>query len=601
MQWGNRIVRVLGAGAVLFAATPAVAIGASPLEAPVAAPTCTLSDPILLPGGSLPSSSQLGMSATTNRYGGGPAFVGQSDGLTSRRAFAVTVANTTSGTAARTLYDVTDVTFGAYLVPNIRGFAAREAIWSGTDGAWVTQTGFPTGWLGRNPVPVGSTLEVFDSGVYNTATANYDLGAALTAATTADDLAPQIPLTGTYTGPDAGWTLSYAWDNTAGKQPVLSREVAAEIAPGASALISYGLAQERPVNTGDYAYNLLTASTARICLPAPTVDGWAVPSIDGLGTITGTGTYAGDRIDVTDAAGTVIGTVIVSADLTWSLDLAGPLAAGSHLFTATETDVAWSTDAEPLTGTSAPADHPVGTPALTATITDADGQTSPAAPRIRTTADGYQLTFTVANTGSAVATSVTLGAITVDGVTVDNVSCSPEVTAGTPTLKPGEKATCTGDLSTLPAGDTVTVAIHPTATSPVIDGTLAADAVYAAVYEVPAGSSGPSTSVPTSDDPTDEPTGTKPTGVTSTSTSTPSGTTGSTDISVDPSSTEVTTSAGSTTTEASEIDTSTPTSTTPVLASTGAGPSAELAVIALLLIAVGFGMTRLARYGKHSH
>ncbi|RIJ70327.1 LPXTG cell wall anchor domain-containing protein [Nakamurella silvestris] len=622
MQLKNRLLRAFGAALVLAAAIPAVGnadpVGAVAFKAAgsAAAAACVLSDPVLLPGDSLPATSALGTSATTNRYGGGPAFVGQPDGLTSRRAFAVTVANTTSGTAARTLHDVTSVIFGAYLVPNIRNFSAREAIWSPADQAWVTQTGFPTGWAGRNPIPEGSTLQLFDSGIYNAGTANYDIGAPLTASTAADSLSPLIPLTGTYTGTDAGWGLTYAWDNTAGRQPVLTRTVADQIAPGTNALITYGFAQERPVNTGDYAYNLLTATTARICLPAPTVDGWTAPSIDGLGIVTGTGTYTGDQIEIRDEAGTVIGTAVVGTDLTWSLVLTEPLHSGSHLFTATETDVAWSTDAQPLTGTSAPADHPVGTPALTAAITDADGVASPAAPRVRATPDGYKITFTVTNTGTAIATDVTLGTVpvTADGapVTVENVSCVPDIVDGDVTLAPNEVAVCTGDLSDLPADTVVTVDIHPTATSPVIDGSVSADAEYAAVYIAPvitttpteSETTGPSTSV----EPTETTTGpstTEPTETKATETTEPS------TIDVEPSGTGRPTTGDptttvDTTTSSSDVPTATSTTNyeiTPTTAptvtthlpNTGAGNAAGLSIAGLLLLGAGIGISLLAR------
>ena len=487
----RRAAAVVAAGLVALATLPMstpLAVAADPVPSP-----CELSKPLYF-GGDATAKPGLKTvwkwrNSTTGAAAGPPV---QNVGDYSLRSFARTLTNTTSGNAARELHDVTAYYSATQMAATVNHLNYLQAPWDAQYGAFVTQGEFPAGWEGRVTPPAGSTVEIYDAGAWDGSA--YILGTKMTASVPAESV--PVPLTG---------TAAIPYDNTGQRLPV--RAVASTLALGQTLTYTTGVSQENPTApNGSYTIFMVDDFTAKICLPTPTVAGWKATSVDGLGTVTGTGSYPGDDITVTTAAGTVLGTATVNADLTWTLTLTSPLPSGPNPLTATETDASYSTPTQPLRGTSAPAPHPVGTPALSATITDAQGATTSEAPRIVTTADAYPVTFTLTNTGTANVTHVHLAAPSASGLTLTAPVCSPDVTGDAVTLAPGATASCTATLSGLTADAPGTISITADGASPVSESGVSATAGYWVQFRVPQPTPSPTPSPTTTPTPTASPT-----------------------------------------------------------------------------------------------
>ncbi|MFZ2479184.1 MAG: hypothetical protein WAW78_00805 [Propioniciclava sp.] len=465
----------------------------APAAEPEPAATCELSAPLYFGGDATDNAALTGVWTWRNSTTGtaGPAWAVAGDYHT--RSFLRTLTNTSSGNAARDLHHVTAYYPTAQLAPTISGGAYRQSVWDATYGAFVSQGTFPTGWSGRVTPPAGSTVEVYDAGSWDGT--SYVRGSKITSTVAAES----VPIPLSRTSP-----ITY---NIAGQQ-VPTRLVQETLSVGQTVSYTTGVAQERPTNSGTYGLYLLDDFTASICLPKPTVTEWSDTSADGLGTVSGTGSSPGDSVTVTAAGGAVIGTATVGPDLTWAFPLTTPLSAGPNPLTATETDTSYSTESQRLQGTSAPAAHPVGTPTLTATITDSEGGTTADAPRTVSSDAAYAVTFTVTNTGTAIATDVTLGAATTAGLSLSSPVCSPDITQSGVTLAPNASATCTATISGLTSGTTGTLSVAPTATSPVISGSVSTSAGYWVTLRTPepTPTPEPTTPQPTTPAPTPEPT-----------------------------------------------------------------------------------------------
>lgn len=109
------------------------------------------------------------------------------------------------------------------------------------------------------------------------------------------------------------------------------------IAPEESASGSYIIRMDRPVVGGSwYGFANLEVVVAQTCLPDPTIDSWV--SEDGMTGLTGTGDYEGDTIEIRTAAGDLIGTTTVNADLAWSFQQTEAFPVGVTELIVTETD-----------------------------------------------------------------------------------------------------------------------------------------------------------------------------------------------------------------------------------------------------------------------
>jgi hypothetical protein len=125
--------------------------------------------------------------------------------------------------------------------------------------------------------------------------------------------------------------------------PVIERPMANKLEPGET---SSGLKNHFYIDAGNLSMNdpgIFTWSyfTAQVCAPIPTIVGTTVvlapdeePPVQ---TITGTGTYVGDQIEVFDPDGNSIGTTVVLDDHTWSLP-GVTIPIGTHTYSVSETD-----------------------------------------------------------------------------------------------------------------------------------------------------------------------------------------------------------------------------------------------------------------------
>ncbi|HNI71042.1 MAG TPA: hypothetical protein PLO27_06950, partial [Marmoricola sp.] len=125
--------------------------------------------------------------------------------------------------------------------------------------------------------------------------------------------------------------------------PVTEKFMASKLEPGET---SAGLKNHFYINAGGLNMNhigIFTWSyiTAQVCAPIPTIQGTTVvlpPNAEPpVQTITGTGTYVGDEIEVFDEEGNSVGKTVVLDDHTWSLPgITIPI--GTHTYSVKETD-----------------------------------------------------------------------------------------------------------------------------------------------------------------------------------------------------------------------------------------------------------------------
>jgi hypothetical protein len=125
--------------------------------------------------------------------------------------------------------------------------------------------------------------------------------------------------------------------------PTTERFMASKLEPGET---TSSLENHFYIETGSHDIDgmaLFTWSyiTGQVCAPLPTIVGTTVVLAPGeeppVQTITGTGTYVGDQIEVFDPEGNSIGTTIVLDDNTWSLP-GVTIPIGTHTYSVSETD-----------------------------------------------------------------------------------------------------------------------------------------------------------------------------------------------------------------------------------------------------------------------
>ncbi|HNN48685.1 MAG TPA: hypothetical protein PKM12_06910 [Marmoricola sp.] len=155
---------------------------------------------------------------------------------------------------------------------------------------------------------------------------------------TVADLSPEPPPVMNYGAPHAPATGTLS-----DSDPVTIRPMASKLEPGET---TAGLKNRFYINAGNLNMNdpgLFTWSyiTAQVCAPIPTIVGTTVvlapneePPVQ---TLTGTGTYVGDQIEVFDPDGNSIGTTVVLDDHTWSLP-GVTIPIGTHTYSVSETD-----------------------------------------------------------------------------------------------------------------------------------------------------------------------------------------------------------------------------------------------------------------------
>lgn len=140
-----------------------------------------------------------------------------------------------------------------------------------------------------------------------------------------------------------GAGFSPASGTLATTDPVTDRFMASKLDPGQT---SSGLKNHFNIDAGGLNMNdvgIFTWSyiTGQVCAPIPTIVGTSVVLAPGaeppVQTLTGTGTYPGDTIEIFDEHGTSVGTAVLQSDKTWSLPgVTVPL--GVHTYSVTETD-----------------------------------------------------------------------------------------------------------------------------------------------------------------------------------------------------------------------------------------------------------------------
>ena len=124
---------------------------------------------------------------------------------------------------------------------------------------------------------------------------------------------------------------------------VTEKFMASKLDPGQT---SSGLKNHFNIDAGGLNMNdvgIFTWSyiTAQVCAPLPTIQGTSIvlppnasPPVQ---TLTGTGTYPGDTVEIFDEHGTSVGTAVLQPDKTWSLPgVTVPL--GVHTYSVKETD-----------------------------------------------------------------------------------------------------------------------------------------------------------------------------------------------------------------------------------------------------------------------
>ena len=156
--------------------------------------------------------------------------------------------------------------------------------------------------------------------------------------TTVANLQPVPPATMTFGSPFTPTSRSVLPTD-----PATQKLIANKIDPGATSPgLPHHFYMELGTHNKDY-FGIFTWSyiTGQVCAPLPTIQGTTVvlppnasPPVQ---TLTGTGTYPGDVIEVFDEHGTSIGTSVVSPEQTWSLPgVTVPL--GTHPYSVKETD-----------------------------------------------------------------------------------------------------------------------------------------------------------------------------------------------------------------------------------------------------------------------
>lgn len=201
-----------------------------------------------------------------------------------------------------------------------------------------------------------------------------------------------------------------------------------DLGVGATATADYTVRLTLPQGNGYfYGFGVWDSAIAKTCLPDPTVDSWT--SGNGSRTITGTGDYAGDQVELRTAAGALIGTAVVQADLTWSLVPAEPLPVGVTKVIVTETDEFG------LTGSSAATPETVVDPAVQV-VKLVNGQDVSAAPGPSLVpGDPVTWNYQVTNSGDTRLGDVVLQDVGSDGL-------NPTVTCPKTALASGESMTC---------------------------------------------------------------------------------------------------------------------------------------------------------------